>query len=213
MLVDFDGTIVLRDTAQLALERFCDSEWTRIDEEFEKGEITLEESLRLEFAMLKVPEQAIIEEVSRVTEFRPNFGRLVDYCKSHSLPLTVVSAGLDFCIRHFLDRDEWLKFMQIYAPTSEYSEDGYKVTFPRKLLSVSSNFKDDLVRRERKRGTHVYFVGDGIGDLFAAKESDSAFAIKGSKLAELCREQSIPHAEIDDFSEVIDELNLQTGQR
>jgi 2,3-diketo-5-methylthio-1-phosphopentane phosphatase len=207
IFVDFDGTIVIQDTAQVALDRFGDPEWIRIDEAYERGEMTFEESLRQEFAMLKAPEEVIINELSRSTELRPNFGRLVDYCQRQSIPLTVLSGGLDFCIRHFLNQTGWLKFVGIYSPTSKYTQNGYAVTFPPMFAPASTNFKDDLVRHERKNGSRAYFVGNGFGDFSAAKESDVVFAIKGSRLAELCREHSLPHTEIDDFREVIEALS------
>lgn len=206
MFVDFDGTIVIQDTAQIALNRFGDPGWVRIEQAFERGEMTFEESLRREYAMLKVPQELIIKELSRFVEIRPNFGRLVNYCKRQSVPLIVLSGGFDFCIRHFLNQDGWLDFVEIYSPTSRHTENGYVVTFPQKLAPVSTNFKDDLVRHERKNGTKAYFVGNGFGDFSAAEESDVAFAIKGSRLADLCRERSLPHTEIDDFCEVVDVL-------
>ena len=206
VFVDFDGTIVNTDTAQIALDLFGDPDWISIDEALERGEVSFEDSLRREFAMLRARPETIIQEVSRRTVLRPNFDRLVEYCKASHLPLKVVSGGLDFCIRHFLDRDDWLKFIEIYAPTSKFTGSGYALTFPRVLASSSTNFKDDLIRREKKNGTRVLFVGNGFGDLSAAKESDFAFAIKGSRLAELCLEHGVPHKEIDDFGQVVGAL-------
>ena len=52
LFVDFDGTIVNTDTAQIALDRFGDPDWMRIDQALERGEVSFEESLRLEFATL-----------------------------------------------------------------------------------------------------------------------------------------------------------------
>ena len=207
LFVDFDGTIVNTDTAQIALDRFGDPDWMRIDLALERGEVSFEESLRLEFSTLAAPPEAIIAEVGRFTSVRPNFDRLVEYCKSGSLPLTVVSGGLDFCIRHFLNRDDWLSFVKVYAPTSYFTGSGYKLTFPPVVGDGSTNFKDGLVRYERAHGTRVFFVGNGFGDLSAAKEAAFAFAIRGSKLAELCNEQDVQHEEIDDFAQLIDALS------
>lgn len=206
LFVDFDGTIVNTDTAQIALDRFGASDWIRIDEALERGEVSFEESLRREFATLRASEETIIEEVSRVTALRPNFDRLIVYCRSNNLPVTVVSGGLDFCIRHFLNRYDWLKLVRIYAPKARFTGNGYSVTFPKTFAASSTNFKDDLVRHEKENGTRVFFVGNGFGDLAAAKESEFVFAIKGSKLAELCRKQSVPHEEVDDFGQVVDSL-------
>jgi HAD superfamily phosphoserine phosphatase-like hydrolase len=203
LFVDFDGTIVNTDTAQIALDRFGDPGWLRIDQEFERGQASFEESLRREFAMLKAPPEAIIEEVRRVTAIRPNFDRLMDYCRDIRLPVAIVSGGLDFCIRHFLNRDGWLRSMKIYAPISKFTGNGYTVTFPELSGDGWINFKDGLVRKEKLNGKRVFFVGNGYGDLSAAKEATYSFAIKGSRLAELLQEQRIKHEEIDDFQQLV----------
>jgi HAD superfamily phosphoserine phosphatase-like hydrolase len=207
LFVDFDGTIVDKDTAEVALDRFGDPDWMRIEEALERGEISFEESLRQEFAKLGARPEAIIAEVARVTSLRPNFDRLIDYCRRTEIPLTVVSGGLDFCIHHFLDRDDWLSFVRVYAPASHFTGSGYTVTFPGVVGDASTNFKDDLVRREKTSGKRVFFVGNGFGDLPAAKEATFAFAIRGSKLAELCREQQVQYEEIDNFAPVVDRLS------
>jgi HAD superfamily phosphoserine phosphatase-like hydrolase len=212
LFVDFDGTIVNTDTAEIALDRFGDPDWMHIDQALESGEISFEESLRREFATLRAPPEKIIQEVSRVTAIRPNFDRLIDYCRNVRLPLTVVSGGLDFCIRHFLDRDNWLKFVKIYAPTSHFTGSGYTLTFPELFDGEATNFKDGLVRHEKRNGRRVFFVGDGFGDISAAKEATFAFAIRGSRLAEFCQEQHIQHEEIDDFGRVVDALSHRFKQ-
>jgi 2-hydroxy-3-keto-5-methylthiopentenyl-1-phosphate phosphatase len=81
------------------------------------------------------------------------------------------------------------------------------LTFPDVVSDGPTNFKGGLVRREKARGSRVFFVGNGFGDLSAAKEADFAFAIKGSRLAELCRAQNVQHVEIDDFGQLIDALS------
>lgn len=207
IMSDFDETIVNIDTAEYVLERFADPSWRRIEEQFESGKITFEESIRNEFVMIKVDEEQILEELDKVVVFRPNFDKLVESCKKKRLPLTIVSAGLEFCIRHFLGRQGWLQFMEIYAPKAMYTPNGYELTFPKLLGTGSINFKDDLVRYHKKQGDRVFYIGDGIGDFPAAREADFPFAIKGSKLGEACRHGKITHMEISDFQEVVDAID------
>ena len=207
MLCDFDGTIVNIDTALVALNLFADPDWKRIEEAFEKGEVSFEDSLRKELGMINVPEERILKELDSLTLLRPNFARLVEYCRSNQVQLTVVSGGFDFCIRHFLDRDDWLKIVHIHAPKSQFTSNGYVLNFPELFTQSSVNFKDDLVRREKMNGKRVIYVGNGVGDYPAASESDVVFAIKNSRLAELCKARHVPHVEIDDFQPVIDTLN------
>jgi len=211
IMCDFDETIVNVDTAEFALERFADPSWRWIEEQFESGKITFEESIRNEFAMIKANEHQILEVLDKVVVFRPNFDKLVESCKKKRLPLTIVSAGLEFCIRHFLGRQDWLEFMEIYAQKATYTPNGYALTFPKSLGTGAINFKDDLVRYHKKQGDRVFYIGDGIGDFPAAREADFAFAIKGSKLAEACRTGKVTHREISDFQEVVDAIDELKG--
>jgi 2-hydroxy-3-keto-5-methylthiopentenyl-1-phosphate phosphatase len=205
-MCDFDETIVNIDTAEYALEHFADPQWRRVEKQFEVGEISFEASLREEYALIYAREQTILEALDKVVVLRPNFGKLVDSCKRNDVRLTVVSGGLEFSIRHFLDREDWLNFVKIYAPKARYTPDGYELTFPKPLGVGGINFKDDLVKHHKGQGDKVYYVGDGLGDFPAAKEADFPFAIKASKLAEACQNANIPHMEITDFQEVIDAI-------
>jgi 2-hydroxy-3-keto-5-methylthiopentenyl-1-phosphate phosphatase len=193
------------------LERFADPSWRRIEGQFESGKITFEESIRNEFAMLKVDEKQILEELDKVVVFRPNFDKLVESCRKKHLPLTIVSAGLEFCIRHFLDRQDWLGFLEIYAPKATYTPNGYELAFPKLLGTGAINFKDDLVRYHKNQGDRVFYIGDGIGDFPAARLADFPFAIKGSRLAEACRNGEVTYKEISDFQEVVDAIDGLKG--
>ena len=204
LLCDFDGTIANIDTAEKALDFFADPSWREIEEGFERGEVSFEDSLRKEYAMIAASPESILEALDRVTVLRPHFERLVEYCKSNRLPLTVVSGGLDFCIQHFLGRDGWLDFITLHAPKTRRVGTGYEVTFPKLFDPSSTDFKEDLVVFHKNRGERVFFVGNGRGDFPAAKISHYAFAVKNSKLAKLCRRDGVLCEEIDDFEQVVD---------
>jgi 2-hydroxy-3-keto-5-methylthiopentenyl-1-phosphate phosphatase len=206
IMVDFDGTMVTIDTSEYLLDAFAPKDWRVIDEQLEKGEVTFKESLEREFAMLKVPERAMIDALEPVTRFRPNFHQVVEYCRGNHFPIIVVSGGLDFCIRHFLRLKGWLDLVEIYAPKAKCTDDGVTLTFPELLDQSSSNFKDDLVRSHKRNGERVVYIGNGLGDFPAAQISDLAFAIEGSRLAELCRIRGLACEEFTDFKQVVDSI-------
>jgi 2,3-diketo-5-methylthio-1-phosphopentane phosphatase len=206
VLTDFDGTMVTIDTAEFVLDKFADKKWRVIDEQLERGEVTFEESLKREFAMLKVPEETMLEALGPATRFRPNFDKLIEYCRDQHFPLVVVSGGLDFSIRHFLGLKGWLNSVEIFAPKATCTEGGVTLSFPERLDQMSVNFKDDLVRYHRKCGRKVVYIGNGLGDFPAAKVADLPFAIKGSRLAELCRSGGVACREITDFQEAVESI-------
>jgi 2-hydroxy-3-keto-5-methylthiopentenyl-1-phosphate phosphatase len=211
VLTDFDGTMVTIDTAEFVLDRFADKDWRIIDEQLERGEITFEESLEREFAMLKVPERTMLDALQPATRFRPNFDKLIEYCGGQRFPLIVVSGGLDFSIRHFLGQKGWLNSVEIYGPKTDQTENGIMLTFPKRFDEMSTNFKDDLVRHYRKEGKKVAYIGNGLGDYPAVRIADLPFAIRGSRLAALSRSSGVACREITDFQEVVESIRDSVG--
>ncbi len=204
VLSDFDGTIVSIDTAEFVLAKFAQGDWKLVEEQFESWKITFEECMRRQFSMIKILERIILQELDQIASPRPHFEELVHYCSARRFPVIVVSGGLDFWIRHFLEQRGLLELVEVHAPKAKCTSDGITLTFPKLLDEKSSNFKDDLVRYYKRQGSKVLYIGNGLADYPAAKNADFSFAIRGSKLAQHCKKGRVPHKEINDFREVIE---------
>ena len=215
LLCDFDGTITTIDTAEWVLTRFAQGDWRVFDRQFEKGEITLERCLNSQFSLVKASKKQILRELKDIVVFRPNFKKLAEYCKENGIPLTIVSAGLDFVINHFLKLNSCSDLVKVCAAKTSFSANGIKLAFPPLLDKAADNIKDDMVRRCRRYNQRVIYVGDGLADFNALKDADYSFAIDGSRLARLCTENGMSCRTITDFLEIIEEIRkitLQTGQ-
>lgn len=207
VLCDFDGTITTVDTAEWVLARFTQGDWRQFDRQFENGEITLEECLNKEFSLMKVSEEQILEELKDGVTFRPSFKKLAEYCKENRIPLIIVSAGLDFVIKHFLELNNCQDLVEVHAAKTAFSAQGIKFTFPTLVNKTSDNFKHDMVRHYKSHGRKVVYVGDGLADYAAAKDADNSYAIEGSRLAKLCKSHGIPCRNIIDFQDVIEAIS------
>jgi 2-hydroxy-3-keto-5-methylthiopentenyl-1-phosphate phosphatase len=148
----------------------------------------------------------MLNALEGVATLRPGFEEFARYCKDRGIPLVIVSAGLDFVIRHFLDVKNLKNLVTVYAPKSRISADGVGLNFPRRYHRTSVDFKHDLVRRYKGQGFKVVFIGDGHADFAAAKEANLSFAIKGSKLEELCEKEKISFISISSFREVLESI-------
>ena len=211
VLCDFDGTITLTDTFAYILKKYAQGDWQQYDGQYERGELRLQDIVKKQGMMIKTPEMVLIAEMERVIGFRPNFDKLITYCRTNKIPIGVVSAGLDFVINHLLRMKGWNYLVKLYVAKTETTPNGIRFTFPRLRDKNSLDLKDDLVRFHQSKGRRVAYVGDGLWDLPALKLSDYRFAVKGSKLAGLCRQQNIPAREISDFQEVIATLQYDVG--
>ncbi len=211
VLCDFDGTITLTDTFAYILKKYAQGDWQQYDRQYERGELTLQDVVRKQGMMIRTPEMVLVAEMERVTGFRPNFDKLIAYCRTNKTPIAVVSAGLEFVINHLLRMKGWNHLVKLHVAKAETTPDGIRLTFPRLRDKTSLDLKDDLVRFHQSKGRRVAYVGDGRWDLPALKLADYRFAVKGSTLANLCRQQNIPAREISDFQEVIATLQYDIG--
>ena len=207
VLCDFDGTITTNDLAELVLDKFAQGDWKAIDAKFEQGKISLEECLKKEFALVKASKEQMLFAVEEEVAFRPGLEKLAFYCKEKNVPLIIVSAGIDFIINHLLKRQKWEELVETYMPHVTVTEEGMNFTFPKILQDGSVNFKHDLVRQYKSKDVRVVYIGDGTGDFAAAREADIAFAIKGSKLENLCQKYNVPCKSIVDFRIVLDTIH------
>ena len=96
--------------------------------------------------------------------------------------------------------------IRIISPKSTCSAEGIVFSFPKLLEPVSSDFKDDSVRHQKRLGKRVVYVGDGAADYRAASLADLRLAIKSSNLARLCKRDDIPLTEVSNFAQVIREI-------
>src|SRR5229473_4898214 len=213
VLSDFDGTVTLNDTFENVLARFGKGDWRTVDEQYVRGEITLEECVRRQGAMVQVPRSQILSYLDGVTKFRPNFDKLIEFCMTNHFPLVIVSAGLDFVIKHFLTREKFQDKVELVAASAKCTPTGVKFEWPKLKSNRSINLKDDMVRYYKQKADTVAYIGDGRWDLHALRNADRRFAIKNSKLAELSREQEIQVTLISDFQEVVQSLQKQMSER
>jgi 2-hydroxy-3-keto-5-methylthiopentenyl-1-phosphate phosphatase len=210
VLCDFDGTIAEIDTAVFVLDRFGQVDWRALDKQYERGQVTLEECLKKQFSLMVATREEILDELDKVVAFRPNFERLIRYCRKKSIPFVIVSAGLDFVINHFLRQKDWEGLVEIYTAKTQFKANGIDFIFPKLFDKTSANFKQDLVRHYRAQGEKVIYIGDGAADYAAAISADYAFAIKGSTLARLCESQRQGCAVMTDFIKVAETIRRIT---
>jgi len=203
---DFDGTIVKIDTVEYLLERFTKRDWRKYDDQFERGEISLEDCLRQQYRMIKEPAQSLIEAIDSVASFRDGFDELVAFCKKNGISFTIASAGLDFVIRHLLSRKNLEDQITVWAPTSKPTSRGILLDFSRLFHDGTLNFKSSLVRSIKAKGTAIVYIGDGFSDFEAIKQASVRFVIKGSRLAEACRRDNVECSEIVSLKEVAQSL-------
>ena len=201
VLTDFDDTAAAQNVAELLLQRFGHPSWQDVRQRFRDGLVTLKEYQEITFRDIQATAPAMGQYVKENANFRPHFRELWHYCQDNSIPMAIVSQGLDFYIEALLEK-EGLTGVPVYAVNTRFTPQGityqYNHTYPGK--EELGNSKGVVVDQFRRQGHYVFFAGDGSSDFEAAERADMVFAHR--TLARQCSEGNIPFREFKDFEDM-----------
>ena len=148
----------------------------------------------------------------------PAFRTFNEFCVNNKIPFNVISAGLKPVLRKVLDHyigSEMSSHISIVANDAKITEDGkwearwlHSDTDLGHDKAQSINDYKDSARMQSSNGTVplIIFIGDGVSDLPAARESDVLFARRGLKLEDYCIENSIDYIPFDTFADIQSEV-------
>ncbi|MHA1917245.1 MAG: HAD-IB family phosphatase [Candidatus Ranarchaeia archaeon] len=208
ILCDFDGTIVNFDTAIFILKKYTKDKWKYYEKLYEQGKISIEDAMNKQFQEIKINlKKKILLHLEREIKIREGFNDFVNFCSKKSIEIVIVSAGIDFVIKHLLKFQNKKNDFKIISPKTILSESKMELEFPELKFEDSFDFKEDTVLKYQEEGFSVAFIGDGIVDYYAIKKSNFGFVVKNSPLALRMEKNNIPFFEFTNFKEVITELN------
>ena len=205
ILCDFDGTITTQDVTNHILDHFTGTGWRqRVLPRYWAGEMNHFQLMGELYGTLQKPETDLIE-ISREIKFRDNFDKLVEYCRAKKYSLAVVSGGLDFYIRAFLPSDiPFFSYRGQFDPAGSWQV--HLPEWPEVNLAGGEDFKVRVLEELKREHPHdhpVVFIGDGRNDGPVAAAADLVFAVKGSRLVEICAARHQNCIVFEDFAEVI----------
>ncbi len=205
VLTDFDDTAAVENVAELLLNRFGDPSWHEVRQRFRESELTLKEYQEIVFHNILADRSIMQRYVKQNAHLRPHFGDLWRYCREHSVPLAVVSAGLDFYIEALIEGNG-LTHVPVYAVNTRFSPNGisYEYRYAYSGRQDLGNSKGAVVDKFQEQGHYVIYIGDGMSDFEAAEKADLVFAHR--TLAEECTRAGIPFRPFADFQDVLSAL-------
>jgi len=203
---DFDGTIIRNNLSVLLREHFARGNWRKIEDDYFHGRLTVEQSNKLQFALIKEPKERLQEFVRQHFELRPGFAEFVRYCQDSAIPFVIVSSGLDFYIEPVLAQIG-MTDLELHCGQTSFGRNGIAVSYmDLEGNIVNEGFKYKCLTWLKKRDKDVIYIGDGLSDLEAARQADHIFAT--DHLLKLLRAQSIPCSSFSDFHDLLRQLRL-----
>jgi len=203
---DFDGTIIRNNLSVLLRETFAQGDWQKIESGYLQGHLTVEQSNKLQFALIKEPEERLQEFVRQHIELRPGFVEFVRYCRKSAIPFVIVSSGLDFYIKPVLAQIG-MPDLELHCGQTSFGKDGIIVSYydPEGNI-INQSFKRKHLSSLQKRDNNVVYIGDGLSDLEAARQADHVFA--RDHLGRLLNTKAVACSAFSDFYDLLSQVRL-----
>ncbi|MBB3302929.1 2,3-diketo-5-methylthio-1-phosphopentane phosphatase [Rhizobium sp. BK077] len=199
---DFDGTISIRDVTDIVLSCFAGSQWEDIEQEWKDGRIGSAECMRRQIPLIRATRHELDALLDTVA-IDPGFVAFRDYCRESGLPVTVVSDGVDYFIRHVLALNgirDLPVIANILTHRGVEGQDTYALAPSAATAGCSAGSGVCKCKVIGGIERQIY-IGDGRSDFCVSGRAGLVFA-KG-KLAEYCSDQGISYIAFDDFTDLI----------
>ena len=195
---DFDGTITQQDATDYVLSRLADPEWELIESEWKAGHIGSAECMRRQIALIRATPETLDATLDEIA-IDPYFVSFVEFCREHSIAVTIVSDGVDYFIRRILSRVR-LEHLPILANQLVISEGSYLLTSPNASADCRSASGVCKCRVVALGGEPRIYIGDGRSDFCVSNKLEIVFAKQS--LAVYCAQHAIPFIAYENFSHI-----------
>jgi len=198
---DFDGTISLLDVTDTLLNRFGKPGWQELEDAWERGEIGSRECMKGQVALLDMDEAELRAHLDTI-EIDPGFAGFVVAAQAHGMVVQVVSDGIDYAIRHVLER-HGLGHLQVIANRLvQTGERSWRLDSPwasAQCARASGNCKCERLAEQQALHGRVLYVGDSTSDFCVSGRAD--FVLAKYKLIAHCESRGIAHAPFEHFEQ------------
>ncbi|ORY35729.1 HAD-like domain-containing protein [Naematelia encephala] len=221
VLSDWDGTITDRDSNDFVVDNlgFGYEKRRAMNLEVLQEKITFRDSFREMLQSVHHPFEDCKKLLQQNIKLDPGFKEFYEWCKANNVPVIIVSSGMEPNIRAVLSTllspEEALK-IEIIANDVKFTDPAHTgETWEIVYRHPESGFGHDkskaiLPYRDLPSKPTLFFCGDGVSDMSAAKHADCLFtklmANGDSDLMAYCKRQGIPHVPFTDFKQVLERV-------
>jgi 2,3-diketo-5-methylthio-1-phosphopentane phosphatase len=213
---DFDGTITQQDSNDFLTDNLGYGQPLRRQGNYDvlNGVKTFRDSFQEMMDSVKTPYDQCIAALLKNITLDPHFKEFFEWTQQNNIPVVVLSSGMRPIIKALLkhligDEADGIQVVSNNAVPkpgkSMNEEDGWTLEF-----HDDSGFGHDKSIEIRKYANLpdnerpvMFYAGDGVSDLSAAKETDLLFAKRGQDLVAFCVREKMPFTLFNDWSSIL----------
>ncbi|AOA63148.1 hypothetical protein PP7435_CHR3-0591 [Komagataella phaffii CBS 7435] len=228
VFTDWDGTVTLLDSNDYLTDNLGMGKESRvaIGNQILNGEVDFRTGFAEELQSVKLPFDECIDFLLKNIELDPGFKDTYEWCYANNVPIYVISSGMKPIIETLLVKlvgQDAMDNITIISNDVKINDDGswdivYRddTSFGHdKALSILEVLdKHNLDKNADNRSIPLFYCGDGVSDLSAARETDLLFARKGRELITYCEKEKVPYTEFESFDEILKSIQaILSGEK
>ncbi|KAH7134318.1 HAD-like domain-containing protein [Dactylonectria macrodidyma] len=210
---DFDGTVTTADSNDYMIDNlgFGQERRIKLNKDVLFGRMNFGDSFVEMLDSVGTPFNECIDILRANIKLDPGFKEFYNWAQHNNVPIVILSGGMEPIIRALLDTllgPGW--DIQIVsnnvAPREGKSineKNGWKIVFHDD--SIHGHDKSIEIRKYSSLPdrTTMFYAGDGVSDLSAAKETDLLFAKADKDLVTWCENEKVPFVTFRDWSTIL----------
>lgn len=178
------------------------------------GKLTFRDSFKDMMDSIKKPYDQCIQYLLDNVKLDPGFNTFYHWALANNIPVVVLSSGMEPIIQALLKKlvgpeSDKIQVLANYPAAREgktiNDEGGWEIKF----RNPESGFGHDKSIELRKYSSlpadvrpTMFYAGDGVSDLSAARETDLLFAKKGHDLITYCVNENVPFTVFRDWNDI-----------
>lgn len=215
VFTDWDGTVTLQDSNDYLTEHlgFGDQKRRAINDEILDGKTSFRDGFQRMLDSIDTPFAECIEFLKKNIKLDPGFRGFYDYCYSKGIPVVIISSGMKPIIYNLLKHlvgEDAAENIDIYSNGVVVKDDNsWDIVYKDDSSfghDKSLSIKEYLESHKFDNVPPLFYCGDGVSDLSAAKETNLLFAKHGKDLIIYCNRENIPYTEFNNFEEILTKM-------
>uniref|UniRef100_A0A060TCI5 ARAD1D39468p n=1 Tax=Blastobotrys adeninivorans TaxID=409370 RepID=A0A060TCI5_BLAAD len=212
VFTDWDGTVTIQDSNDYLTDNlgFGVEKRREVNKRILDGQVSFRDGFTEMIDSVPLPFPECIEYLKEHVQLDPGFVDFYQWASENNVPVVVVSSGMEPIIRALLTKlvgEKAAQNIQIVANDVDLREDGtWNVKF--RDETPHGHDKSRAIRPyaqlDKSVRPTIFYCGDGVSDLSAAREADLLFAKEGRDLITFCEREKIPFTVFSSFKQIHD---------
>lgn len=211
IFTDFDGTVTLQDSNDYLTDNigFGLEKRKQLNYDILNSKVTFRQGFDDMLKSIDTPFDECVDILLEKIQLDPGFKETFQWAQENDIPIIVVSSGMKPIIRALLlklvGKDSIDKIEIVSNDVEIYENNKWDIIF-----RDETDFGHDKSRAiqpyKGNPNQYLFYCGDGVSDLSAAKETDLLFAKRGKDLVTFCKRENVPFIQFDSFKDILSNI-------